>query len=886
MNSTVIRIIFLSLLIILNASASDDCPGIYYPYSSHIVNSKPISIFAGDLDNDGDQDIAVACYWREFMSVILNNGNMTFTWPVWEHVRIYTEWIDGADLDNDGDIDIVVANSQNNSVSVLLNNGDATFAMRSDYTTYGGARSVCAALLNDDEYVDLVAANYWTGRISVLMNDGDGTFAGHQDYAFGGNPRGVFAADLDNDEDNDIITANMEQNNITVFINDGYGVFDIGPDRPVGGQPFMVYAADLNNDDHLDLVTANSGDNSVSILLNTGYGASFAPQITYPAGAEPVYVRPVDIDGDGDCDLTTANNGDHTLTTLINNGDGEFNHIVTTAVDYNPYGIADADFNSDGHVDIAIAQFQSNYVSILRNKNALPFTGSIAGTVQNHLGEPVADAKIKISQTSDSCLSDSGGAFFFDSLCCTSYSLQSFHQDFCDTIIGDIWLGPDDTALINITVNFRAIGGIITDSTTNPIESVLVEISDEGMQNYTDANGEFYFGCVDSGAYSLSFYHPHYTDTSIAGVQPSLNDTASIELVMQARGFLEGIITDEQLQPAEGIEVLSLVDGIADTSGSDGAYSLIYLNARNHDIYFNSPYYYDTTITGVNISPGDTSYLNLSLKRRPDLEIWYGSLNCEPVMVRIDDDVAVDMYIRTAGPIQIENARFILGANDQYIDSLLSVSSGEILYPFNNMEQAAFSSPVGSPPNQAGWSSQYLEVSATMAQSPWFDFSVPTVAARFVISTIEDTSIVGDTAICIGSGVDDTGDSSYAEGFGTIEYSVLQHFCPFTFTSGYRYLPGDVNMYNGSWPPEVIGGDVTYLVNYLRGLSQSCPLDGFWAAADINGDCLIIGSDVTRLVSYFRGNSEIFFCPDYPPQWQSILDIPPLEPLGWPGCDE
>ncbi|MCP4580873.1 MAG: hypothetical protein GY839_04600 [candidate division Zixibacteria bacterium] len=103
----------------------------------------------------------------------------------------------------------------------------------------------------------------------------------------------------------------------------------------------------------------------------------------------------------------------------------------------------------------------------------------------------------------------------------------------------------------------------------------------------------------------------------------------------------------------------------------------------------------------------------------------------------------------------------------------------------------------------------------------------------------------------------------------------------------YEYLPGDVNMYNGIWPPLVIGGDVTYLVNYFRAnpASQSCLLDGFWCSADANGDCMVIGSDVTRLVNYFRGLAAITYCPDCDPAWLTPDDLPEEEPLGWPNCD-
>ncbi|MCP4584011.1 MAG: Omp28-related outer membrane protein [candidate division Zixibacteria bacterium] len=104
---------------------------------------------------------------------------------------------------------------------------------------------------------------------------------------------------------------------------------------------------------------------------------------------------------------------------------------------------------------------------------------------------------------------------------------------------------------------------------------------------------------------------------------------------------------------------------------------------------------------------------------------------------------------------------------------------------------------------------------------------------------------------------------------------------------GLAYLPGDVNMFNGAWPPTVIGGDVTFLVNYFRGqeTSQACLVDGFWCSADANGDCMVIGSDVTKMVNYFRGTTSITYCLDYEPLWLSTDDLPVDAPDGWPNCE-
>ncbi|MCP4581942.1 MAG: hypothetical protein GY839_10005 [candidate division Zixibacteria bacterium] len=136
--------------------------------------------------------------------------------------------------------------------------------------------------------------------------------------------------------------------------------------------------------------------------------------------------------------------------------------------------------------------------------------------------------------------------------------------------------------------------------------------------------------------------------------------------------------------------------------------------------------------------------------------------------------------------------------------------------------------------------------------------------------TAEGDYHIADASCCAGAGD------------GGVDIGALGVGC-----SAGTYMMGDANMYNGAWPPAVVGGDVTYLVNYFRSLpsSQQCLLDGFWSSADANGDCLIIGSDVTRIVNYFKGNTDISYCPDNPPAWLVPDDLPIEAPAGWPSCE-
>jgi len=105
--------------------------------------------------------------------------------------------------------------------------------------------------------------------------------------------------------------------------------------------------------------------------------------------------------------------------------------------------------------------------------------------------------------------------------------------------------------------------------------------------------------------------------------------------------------------------------------------------------------------------------------------------------------------------------------------------------------------------------------------------------------------------------------------------------------TAYQYLPGDINMYYGAWPPIVHSLDLNYIVEYFRvnPMAISCLIDGFWASADVNGDCLIMGTDATRFVNYFRSDASLEYCPDYTPAWLTYEDLPPSAPSGWPNCE-
>ena len=99
------------------------------------------------------------------------------------------------------------------------------------------------------------------------------------------------------------------------------------------------------------------------MLLGKGDG-TFLPGQTFPAGGNPRYVAVGDFNGDGILDLAVANYQSANVSVLLGKGDGTFQATVNYAAGTRPSSVAVGDFNGDGFPDLATV---SNGVSILLN---------------------------------------------------------------------------------------------------------------------------------------------------------------------------------------------------------------------------------------------------------------------------------------------------------------------------------------------------------------------------------------------------------------------------------------------------------------------------------------------------------------------------------------
>lgn len=294
--------------------------------------TTPYGAFGGDLDDDGDLDLAVPNEDSSDVSVFLNNGLDVFTGPANFAVGFHCSPSEGVDLDGDGVVDLAVSNILNNNVSVLIGNGDGTFKPQVLYTVGGQPRGLAAFDVDADGDPDLITANRTGNSLSLLRNNGDGTFAPAVSIEAGlSGETGVAAADMNMDGIMDVVVAGYTSGNIAVMLGDGKGGFATKTVRACGAGPWMLAVGDVNADGRPDVAVSCSASDSAGVMLGDGAGGLGA-YVGNAAGDFPIAIDLADADGDGDLDMASSSFGGGLFTIHRNIGGGVFAQALVIPV--------------------------------------------------------------------------------------------------------------------------------------------------------------------------------------------------------------------------------------------------------------------------------------------------------------------------------------------------------------------------------------------------------------------------------------------------------------------------------------------------------------------------------------------------------------------------
>ncbi len=327
-----------------------------------------LTLAVGDVDGDGDLDIAVTSNpsSQTLLSVALNNGDRTFAPAILQSLDEDVNDLELGDLNGDGNLDAVgtAGFGYESRLVVFLGDGTGSLAQltpRIGVPVGDNPRTSVFGDIDDDGNRDIVTVNSGSTSfsVSVLLGNGDGSIRSNFEYAVGAYPTTVNLADVDNDGDLDIVTSSANDDTASVLFNDGNGGFP-GRIEKTGPSPVAHVVADLNGDGNLDVATANldSSDSSISVLLGNA-DDSFQPRMDFSVGMNNT-TRSLTagfVNGDGVQDLVVVqqsnSTGEGLVTVLLGNGDGTFaaggESVLGNSV--TPTSVTLADLDGDGKLD-------------------------------------------------------------------------------------------------------------------------------------------------------------------------------------------------------------------------------------------------------------------------------------------------------------------------------------------------------------------------------------------------------------------------------------------------------------------------------------------------------------------------------------------------------
>ena len=373
----------------------------FYPWSARNTGSWPLTLAIGDLNGDGRNDIAMTTSsggdndndFRLFVFLQDNSGHLLppVKYPVstsYGHIQ----GIDVGDLNNDGRADVVVANGEA-GYEVFLQNSSGELSSPVVRSEHLAARAKIGDL-NNDGLLDVVETGIaGSGLIAgtvmpemrVFLQNSTGALDFSAGYYIPNFAVSMATGDVNGDGLADVVlvSSQWECPNISVFTQKLDGILS-DPHYYCAeyGNPYGVAVGDMNGDGLQDIVFTYFYASKIGILLQKPDG-TLEPEISYDSFHDPEAVRIADLNNDGKKDIIVLHGNQVDLRpthvgVFLQDEDGalmpEEVYDVGYATLYDTDGLAVGDFNGDGLVDIAIANYNYGLI-LLYQKGSEPTPG-------------------------------------------------------------------------------------------------------------------------------------------------------------------------------------------------------------------------------------------------------------------------------------------------------------------------------------------------------------------------------------------------------------------------------------------------------------------------------------------------------------------------------
>jgi hypothetical protein len=370
--------------------------------------SDPVSVAHGDYNGDGYADLVVGNYGAGSVSILLNNGTTAMGTAATVACGANPRHLALADYNRDGKLDVAVTLFSGAGVRVMF--GDGAGGLPSSIllsSTDSQPHWLVTGDLNNDGIADLMWTGYSGSKLETRLGVGDGNFLSASVYSLPApNAYALAVGDINGDGALDVVVDSAGSSGVFPYLGDGSGGLSLNSSTVATGTPFRMdfgkYAGDalpilaygvtgpvvsgvemrqvtaagvlrpasffqalsnpqdvvlndVNRDGRLDVIVlqGTASPNNLLVCLGNGNGTFAAPRYS-SSGNTPLGLAAADLNKDGNVDLVTSNLADNTLSVFVGDGSGNFAAPTTYASGASPGRLSVGDINADGNLDVAV----------------------------------------------------------------------------------------------------------------------------------------------------------------------------------------------------------------------------------------------------------------------------------------------------------------------------------------------------------------------------------------------------------------------------------------------------------------------------------------------------------------------------------------------------